>query len=447
MLNGTSIDLKKLIDTQDWKELKKIMEHTLAADIVDDLLLASPHEQVLIFRLLSLDTSSEVFSLLELEQQDDLLQNLTNQETRQLLASLPPDDRTALIVEMPSPVTRRLMGLLNSEDLKEVRQLLGYPEESVGRVMTPDYVQVRSNWTMRQVLENIRFYGKDSETINYVYVVDESGYLLSSMRLRIILLADLDQLVSEVVEDNVELALSAFEDREEAVVLMKKYDVMALPVVDSKKVLIGIVTFDDVMDIAEEEATEDIQKAASISPLRDSYFRLGVLSLYQKRVTWLIILVILNIVTAGVIGIFDQNLATYTVLISFMPMMLGTGGNTGSQASTLIIRALTIGDLDYSRFWPTFFKEILLGMLLGVTLGVVASIISFLRVGISFKVPLVVALSMMTIVLSANLIGVVLPFVLSKLKVDPAVASGPLITTLIDALGLFIYFSFAMLIL
>lgn len=437
--------LQKLIKQQQWNTLRKHVHDIIPECVCDLLFLCNVQEQVLIFRMLTKEQAAEVFALLDAKKQDQLLHNFSQQETRQLLTSLSSEDRTTLFTELPSSVTRRLMGLLDSENLQEVQQLLGYSEESIGRLMRHDYIKVRTHWTVAEVLKHIRFYGKDSETIDFVYAIEESGYLIGSFRLRALILAELTQTVDELIDINYDkMVLSAFADREEAVMYMKKYDVVALPVVDSSHELIGIVTFDDVMDIAEEEATEDIQISASVSPLKQSYHRTGILSLYKKRITWLIILVVLNIFSTRVIGSFKEHLSTLTILVTFIPMMIGTGGNTGSQISTLIIRSLTTNELNFSKFFSSLGKEILVGLLLGITLAIIAALISIPQSQSSPYIPVVIAFSMFSIVIVANVLGFVFPFLLSFLKIDPAVASGPLISTIIDALGLLIYFSIAL---
>jgi magnesium transporter len=438
--------LVELISNRRWDSLKDEVKHVPAPDVCELLFLSVPHDRVLIFRALSRELSAEVFAYLDSDDQDALLELLTNSETRQLLASLSPDDRTELLEELPSPITRKLMGLLNSDDLEEARQLLGYPEESVGRIMTPDYVKVRSHWTVRQSLDHIRFYGKDRETVNVLYVVDNRGRLLDSIRLRTLILSELEQTIDEIREHS-SISLSAFSDQEEAVMIMQKYDRMALPVVDSEGELIGIVTFDDVMDIAEEEATEDMQKSASVNPLKISYHRAGFGALYSKRVGWLIVLVVLSILSSSVIAGYSDALSEMAILFAFVPLLLGAGGNAGSQAATLVIRALVTGDIELNDIFKTALKEISVGFLLGITLGVVAAVIAFYRSQGGVVSPtdaaLVVGSSMLSIVVVANMIGMSFPFILSKLGIDPAVASAPLIATLTDVTGLIIYFNIA----
>lgn len=440
--------IKKNLADRDWRSLKSMLQYVPHVEI-SDLLSELPNEQqVLVFRSLDRETSANVFSFMESDEQDALLELLSSVESRDLLANLSPDDRTELLLELPSRVTRRLMELLSVEDLKETRQLLGYPEESVGRIMTPDYVRVRAHWTVEKALDHIRRFGKDSETINIVYVVDKNGVLIDSVRLRKIIMAQSGTTIEEI-RPHVNISLSAYSDQEEAVKAMQKYDVVALPVVDSKEELLGIVTVDDVLDIAEEEATEDMHIAASVTPLKEAYHNIGILPLFQKRVLWLVILVILNILSSSVIAHYGDFLEQVALLMAFVPMLIGTGGNTGAQASTLVIRALVTGDIEVDQVLPTALKEFGVSILLGIALGLVAGCIGFFNATTSGGVPegvyrfdifAAVSISMLAIVVTGNMIGMMLPFVLSKLKIDPAIASGPLITTLTDTIGLLIYF-------
>ncbi len=435
-------ELTRFIEKKKWVALKERLVNVPSPVIPEVLFLAEKHDRVLIFRSLSRLQSAEVFANLEPEQQDLLLHDLTDIETRQLLRNLQPDDRTALLAELPAPLTRKLMGLLSSQDLQEARQLLGYPEESVGRLMTPDYVEVYPDWSVGKALDHIRRKGKDSETINLIYVIDKMGKLLDDIRLKRLILSDPNKTIEELM-DRTFASLSAFDDREEAVTMMKQYDLHALPVVDSDGELIGIVTFDDVMDVAEEEATEDMHKTASVAPLKMSYHRASVFNLYTKRAGWLVALVLLNLASAAVIVAFEEKLAETIILLFFIPILIGSGGNAGAQASMLVIRALVTGDIKLDQGFQTIGKELLVGLLLGLTLGILGGCLGLLRGGFHWDISLIVGLSMFSIVVVGNLVGMILPFLLAKIKIDPAVASGPLITTIADAAGLFIYFSIA----
>ena len=430
--------IRELIDEHQWQQLRnEAWEDWLIPDIVDALLGLNKHNRVLAFRLIPREMSAEVFAYLEKEDRNALLKDLTDEETRHLLADLAPDDRTTLFEELPGQVTQRLLNLLSHEDLREARFLLGYPEFSVGRLMTPDYIAVRPEWTVAQALEHCRVKGKKSETLHVVYVVDSSWKLLDALELSRFILAEPEEKVEELMNYSF-VSLSAFDDREEAVYTMQKYDLFSLPVVDSTGVLIGLVTFDDVFDVAQEEATEDIYKGAAVTPLTTSYREASVWELYSKRVRWLVILVFVSLLSSGVVAVFEETLQQVITLTVFIPLLLGSGGNAGAQSATLMVRSLATGDLEVNQWLTTLLKELSVGASLGVTLGAVSSLFGFMRGG--WEIGLIVGLTMVGIILVANLIGATLPFILTRLKLDPAVASNTLITKLNDVMGLLIYF-------
>lgn len=434
-MNGT--DIKELIEQKKLTELRELCSGMPVPDIGELLLELDKPDRVLLFRLLPRHISSEVFSYLKKEHRNELLQALTAEETRNLLNSLKPDDRTTLFEELPGRATQKLLNLLSPEDLKQARLLLGYPEESVGRLMTPDYVAVRPEWTVGQGLQQIRIKGKDSETLNMIYVTDSSWKLLDSLELQKFILADPDNSVEQIMDYSY-VSLSAFEDREEAVHMMQKYDLFALPVVDSEGVLLGIVTFDDVMDVAEEEATEDFHKGAAVSPLRTSYPETGILELYRKRIVWLVALVFINLISLKIMAAYEEILASAIALTFFIPLLIGSGGNAGAQSATLMVRALATGDVEMNQWFKTLIKELGVGASLGATMAVAGLILGFIQGGM--QIAIIIGLTMIAIVFVANLIGVVLPFLLTRLGLDPAVASNPLIMSIADATGLLIYF-------
>ena len=393
----------------------------------------------------SRNLSTEVFSYLEYEEQDDLLISLTDQETKVILASMTPDDRTALLEELPAKATRRLMNLLNPEDLKEARELLGYPEDSIGRLMTPDFVAVNADWKISQALSHIRKFGKDSETIYRIYVTDK-GKLLDDIMLKYIILADENELISNLMDYNV-ISVSAFDDQEEAVKIMEKYDISALPVVDSDGALVGIVTFDDIMDISSEEATEDFQKISGINPVDQTYSSATVWRLIWKRLPWLIGLLLANSITTSVLSMYSYAIQSVFVLTFFIPMLIGTGGNTGTQSSTLIIRSIAVGDVELRDWLKVLLKELSVGFLLGIALGIVAFLRGLIEGSGSIDIAFVVCFAMFIVVLWANLVGALLPLLIAKFGHDPAVISSPFIATFTDVTGMFIYFNIARLLL
>ena len=439
------IEIQELIAQN---QLKAVAErfHSWAFPEIADLLirLDKPH-QILAYRALPRQRAADMFAFLEPEDQDRLLAALTDTDTRALLEDLSPDDRTEMLEELPATVTRRLMQLLSPADLAEASQLLGYPEESVGRLMTPDYIRLRAEWTVEQAIGHIRKYGRDSEIFNILYVTDGHGKLIDIVRMRRIFMEDSAVVLTDMLNYNC-ISISAFEDREVAVEMIQRYDVNALPVVDSEGVLVGIVTVDDIMDVAEEEVTEDIQKGAGMAPLATKYSAATYTQLFRKRIGWLLILIFVNLISAGVISNYEEYVMEFITLALFMPLVIASGGNCGAQSATLMVRAIATGDVELSDWMKSVKKEIFVGILLGVAMAVIAGVVSQLYGG-DTRIAVIVGLSMISIVFVANSFGALLPFILSKMKVDPAAASTPLITSLMDVLGLIIYFSIAVVVL
>jgi magnesium transporter len=334
---------------------------------------------------------------------------------------------------------------LSPEDLAESRQLLGYPEESVGRLMTPDYLRIRAEWTCEQALTHIRKFGRDSEIFNYLYVTDTGGKLVDIVRMRRLIMTEPATLIQTMLNYNC-ISISAYDDREVAVEMIQRYDVNALPVVDSDGVLLGIVTVDDILDVAEEEATEDIQKGAAVAPLETRYSVASPAQLFRKRIGWLLVLIFVNLISASVISSYEAFVMEFITLALFMPLVIASGGNCGAQSATLMVRAIATGDLELSDWLMAVGKELFVGVLLGIAMAVIAGVVSQLYGGDS-HIAWIVGLSMIAIVFVANSFGALLPFVLSRLNVDPAAASSPLITSVMDVLGLLIYFSIAMVVL
>jgi magnesium transporter len=436
--------VRDLLTQRDWAAIRQTITNMPEPEIAELLFELETTDRMILFRLLPRDVSSEVFALLETDQQNTLLKELSLEETRHLLSELSPDDRAQILDELPGAVTQRLLNLLSPEDLHETRQLLGYPPESVGRLMTPYYVAVRPEWTIRQALEHVRKKGHDSETVDVLYVVDQDWKLLDALDLRRFILADPDAKVADIMDAQY-VYLTATQDREEAVRTMERYDLAVLPVVDTKGVLIGIVTFDDVLDVAQAEATEDFHKSAAVSPLKGSYRDARLPQLYQKRIGWLLALVFANVFSGAAIASFENTIAANVALVFFLPLLIDSSGNAGSQAATLMVRALAMGDVKLSDWWLLLLKEVLVSAALGFTMALAVSVIGVLRAGV--EIALVVALTMALVVIVGSVIGTALPFLLSRLKFDPATASAPLITSLSDISGVLIYFSLATLML
>jgi magnesium transporter len=402
--------------------------------------LADSEQRVQAFRLIYPGAIADVFAYLPIEQQHQLVSRLSDGELRPVLAQLSVDDRTSFFEDLPDDIAQRMFDLLEPGDLKRTKDQLAFPDDSVGRLMSPNYLSAMADWTIARALEHFRTYGQDSETADMVYVIDRRGRLIDDVPLRRFIMAPPTGRVRDVMDGNF-VCLKAVDDQERAVALMMDYDLVALPVVDDQDHLIGILTIDDVFDVAEEETTEDIHKASAIDPLRMSYTRATVFMLFQRRIYWLAVLVVVNLASSGVIAAYEDALAAAVTLAFFIPLLIDSGGNSGSQAATMMIRAMVTGEVEPRDWLKTLGKELGVGLLLGVALAVLASGLGFYRGGA--EIGLVVGLSMVAIIIFSNLVGTVLPFVLNLLRFDPAAASSPLITSICDTVGLLIYFFIA----
>ncbi len=432
--------IQDLIDARDWAAVRRALAKWPVPEVADLLEETKRTLRPLVFRTLPRSLSSDVFAELDKEERDELLEDLSNDETQHLLATLRPDDRTELFEELPGAVTQKLLNLLSADDLREARQLLGYPEESVGRLMTPDYVAVRPHWTIAQALGHIRARGRDSETLNEIYVTDNRWKLLDALELKRFVLGDPEETV-EAIMDHTFVSLPALADREEAALMMQRYDLAALPAVDADGILVGIVTFDDALDVAEEEATEDFQRVGGVAPFEESLEEVGLGTLYRKRVGWLLALVVANLFSGGALAAYEGVWSHSTSLMLFLPLLISSAGNTGAQAATLTIRALATGDLTSGDWLRSIFKEFGVAAAMGLTLALAVMALGFYRGGP--VIGQIVALTMLAVVVSGGLLGSAMPFVLKRFGLDPATASAPLVTTLSDISGTVIYFTLA----
>jgi magnesium transporter len=457
MLNQTNdvqglmeTELRSLLSVQQWAALGRRMDGYASPDVADFLERFDPPTRSIIFRALPRVQAGEVFAHLEPERQEALLHDLTGAQTRELLASLAPDDRTELLAELPANVTQRLLTTLAPGDLAEARQLLGYPEESVGRLMTPDFVRVRADGSVAEALTHIRRYGRNAETLDAIYIIDAAGRLIDDLSLRVFVLADPSASVSSLMDDTY-VALRATDDREEAVRAMERYDRVALPVIDSEGLLIGIVTADDVLDVAEEEATEDFQKMGGMEALDTPYMQTGLAAMIRKRAGWLAALFLGEMLTATAMGYFEDEIAKAVVLALFVPLIISSGGNSGSQATSLIIRAMALREVRLRDWWRILVRELPTGLALGAILGTIGTlrILAWQALGWTnygehyVLVASTVGFSLIGVVLFGTLAGSLLPFALRRVGFDPASASAPFVATLVDVTGLIIYFSVA----
>jgi magnesium transporter len=446
-------ELAAAVHTRDYSRLRDMVRNRPPTDLAAALTDLGIEDQVILFRILPRKDAAAVFAYLSLEQQEALLKAMAREDVAGLLNSMAPDDRTMFLEELPASVTRQLLSLLTPAERSVALTLLGYPENSIGRLMTPHYIATPEDWTVREVLDYIRTHGQDSETLNVVYVVDEQGVLIDDIRIREFLLTSLDTRVADLMDRRF-VALKATDNQNAAVPLFRQYDRSALPVTDTAGVLIGIVTIDDVLDVAEAAATKEIQRIGGSEALDEPYMRIAFFSMVRKRAGWLTALFLGEMLTATAMGVFEKEIAKAVVLALFVPLIISSGGNSGSQASTLVIRALALGEVGLKDWWRVIRREVLAGFTLGVILGS----IGFLRISIwsAFSdiygphwllVAITVGVALIGIVLWGTLIGSVLPFILRRLGFDPATSSAPFVATLVDVTGLVIYFTVAMIIL
>ena len=440
---------KELIATEDKIAIRDFLNEQNISDVAE-LIYAYPDDEATIIANMAINRAAKVFKILDFSTQKQIIKELPSNKTAELLNELPADDRTDFLEELPKTAIRDLIKLLDPEERKITLSLLGYPEDSVGRLMTPDYVYVFAHNTVAEVFDTIRKYAKNSETIDVIYVIDEQGELIDDMRIRDVILASPRRTVEELIDGRV-VALNVNDDQEHASQIFKMNNRVALPVTDDNNKLLGIVTIDDMLWVANEEFSEDMQKMGGTEALDEPYLDMPILKLFRKRVTWLIVLFLGELLTASVMGYYEEEIAKAVFLASFIPLIISSGGNSGSQASTLIIQAMAVGEITITDWWRVMRREIISGLLLGSVLG----IFGFIRVITwhqlmpqiygphYYLIAIVIGLSLLGVVLWGTLCGSMLPLILKRLGADPAVSSAPFVATLVDVTGLIIYFSFA----
>jgi magnesium transporter len=447
-------EIEEMIASRNFAALRETFLDWHPADLAELLLDINEGDQVVIFRLLPRELAAETFAYLGHDDQVRLLKAMGHAEVAALLNEMSDDDRTALLEELPGNVAAALIQLLTPDERAAAQALLNYPEDSVGRLMTPEFVAVREEWTAQQVIDHIRAHGQDKETIHVVYVTDQNGKLIDDIRLLEILLRPPETPIREIRDDNY-VALQATDDKKIAVEAFRRYDRTSLPVTDSRGVLLGIVTVDDVLDIQEEVATESAQKFGGLEALDEPYLATPFWSLIKKRATWLIVLFLGEMLTATALGFFEGEIDKAVVLTLFLPLIISSGGNSGSQAATLIIRAMAVGELDLLGWWRVMRREIRSGLVLGGILGSIGmlriTIWQFVRITdygpFWYLIAITVGISLIGCVLWGTLSGSMLPFILKRLGLDPATSSAPFVATLVDVTGLIIYFSVAVVVL
>ena len=446
-------EIRELIETRDGQTLSEALDMWQPADIAELFADLSDNDERAAFQLLHGPQRTLIFEYLDRPTQHKLLESLEPVDAGALFNDMAADDRTALLEELDETDREKHLRTLSAQQQAIARSLLEYPEDSVGRLMSPDFVAIRSNWTVEHVLDHVRRHGHDRETLNVVYVVDHDMHLIDDLRIRQILVAPLHTTVERLMDSNF-VKHAATDLKRSAIEVFRRYDRTALPVVDDSNKLIGIVTIDDVLDVAEQAATEDAQKFGGLEALSEPYATTPLLTMVQKRATWLVILFLGELLTATAMGYFEKDIAKAVVLALFVPLIISSGGNSGSQAATLIVRALAVGEIGLHDWLRVFRRELISGAILGVILGS----IGFLRIALwsAFSniygehwllVGIAVSLSLVVIVLWGSIIGSMLPFGLKRLGLDPATSSAPFVATFVDVTGLVIYFSVSLIVL
>jgi magnesium transporter len=442
-----------ILSKGDMHLLKDFLDEQNISDVVE-LVNEFPENEATIIDNMTVHRAVSVFKILDINQQKDIIKELPARKTAKILNELPPDDRTDFLEELPKAAIRDLIKLLDPEERKITLSLLGYPEDSVGRLMTPDYVYVYAHYTVAEVLNNIRKYGKKYETIDVIYIIDENGCLVDDIRIRDVLIEQPEAIIKDIIDGRY-VALNVYEDQEHASQVFKMNNRTALPVVDDNDVLLGIVTIDDILWVTNEEFSEDMQKMGGTEALNEPYLDISLSKLFKKRITWLVILFLGEMFTATAMGYFEGEIQKAVVLALFIPLILSSGGNSGSQASTLIIQAMSIGEITVADWWRILRRELSSGLLLGSVLGLIGffriMIWHFINPGYYGLHPILVAITigftLLGVVIWGTIAGSMLPIVLKKLGADPAVSSAPFVATLVDVTALVIYFSVALLIL
>jgi len=438
--------INELIENKNYVQLRKELSEMNAADVAVLFEKLSSEEIVKIFRLLPKSMAADIFAYLPIEDQQSIINCLTDREAASIVDNLYADDAADLLEEMPSSVVKKILSQTDPETRRDINHLLQFPDDSAGSIMTVEFVDLKEYITVEQAIRVIRREGVDKVTIDNCYVLDSHRKLLGTVSLRRLLLAQPTDIIANIMQENV-ITIKTLMDQEQVAHIFQKYDFNSMPVVDSEDRLVGIITVDDIVDIMQQEATEDIEKMAAITPSDKPYMKTGVFEIWKKRIPWLLILMISATFTGGIIQFYESALASYVILTSFIPMFMDTGGNAGGQASVMIIRGIALNEIVFSDILRILWKEIRVALLVGVTLSAANFIKLILFDKVTVIIALVVCLTLIFTVLFAKMVGCTLPLLAKKVGFDPAVMASPFITTIVDALSLIIYFQIASLLL
>ena len=434
--------IRELLETRQYTNLRQKVAEINTADVAAILEEMEEEELLKVFRILPKSMAADVFSYLEVDHQQMIITSLSDKEAANIIDNLMADDATDLLEEMPANVVKKLLANASADTRRDINHLLRYPEDSAGSIMTVEYVDLKENMTVQDAINRIRQVGVDSETINICYVLDAKRTLVGTVALRYLLITPPDAVIGEMMHENV-VFINTMMDQEEVARQFQKYDFTAMPVVDNENRLVGIITVDDIVDILQEEATEDIEKMAAIVPTDKPYMKTTVFETWKKRIPWLLLLMISATFTGSIITSFEDALSACVVLTAYIPMLMDTGGNAGGQASVTIIRGLSLNEIEFKDAFKVVWKEARVAVLCGLTLAAANFVKLLLFDRVTIAVAAVVCLTLVAAVFIAKIIGCLLPMLAKKIGFDPAVMASPFITTIVDALSLLIYFSIA----
>ncbi|MBR4668083.1 MAG: magnesium transporter [Butyrivibrio sp.] len=434
--------LQELLESRQYTLLRQTISDMNTVDIATAMGEMEVEDSLKMFRILPKDMAADVFADLELDNQQYIINSLSDREASNIIDNLMADDATDLLEEMPANVVKRILANASPETRADINHLLRYPEDSAGSIMTVEYVDLREDMTVNDAIERIRKKGVDSETINICYVVTKQKVLVGTVALRYLLIMKPDEIIGEIMNTNV-ISINTMTDQEEAARMFQKYGFTAMPVVDNETRMVGIITIDDVVDILEEEATEDIEKMAAIVPSDKPYPKVGIFETYKNRIPWLLFLMISATFTGAIITGFEDALSAYVILTAYIPMLMDTGGNAGSQASVSIIRGLSLKEIEFEDIFRIIWKEIRVAVLCGLTLAIANFVKLLVLDRLAISVAAVICITLLIVVLIAKLVGCCLPMLASRIGFDAAVMASPFITTIVDALSLLVYFNIA----
>ena len=434
----------ELLEQKKFNELKKYLERINGADFPSIFEAVDEKDMIIIFRLLNKEEAAEVFAELDADMQEKLINSFTDKELKYVVDNLFMDDTVDMIEEMPSNVVKRILRNVNDKDRKIINEILNYPDDCAGSIMTTEFIDLKENMTVSQAFDKIKKIGLKKETVYNCYVLDQNRKLLGVIDIKDLLIADRDEVIKDLMDENV-VTVNTLDDKEDVANTLAKYDYVALPVVDKENRLVGIVTVDDAIDVIQDEASEDFEKMAAISPNEEGYYKTSVLTHAKNRIVWLLFLMFSSIITGAVITHYEEAFAALPILVSFIPMIMGTGGNCGSQSSTLVIRGLAVDEIKAKDFLKVWWKEIRVALIVGV----IMALVNCIRILIQYhdlQLGIVVGLTLVITIAIAKSLGSMLPLICKKLKLDPAIMAAPLISTILDTCSVLVFFNVAVMI-